>query len=428
MKFIIELSGGQLKADTFSELRQLVSSEHEFWSSFDFSLLENATTLNLWRQKLASCRSHIIGLLQFWESRLSFLDEQDGRAVNEFFPRFKSDIESSTVRPPHSSSPTALAFAQNYREANYQDAGALVLGLAYSQDPKLYNNINNTSLEGAILGFSRGYYLAISSVAAVGSGERSSADIDLKLQAADNLLRKSAENMEVISHRRAELLEELERSKEDTAVRWKRLHGRIVDSARNQNKEAKVEEDRRSERFEELLQAFNAHMRLSRPVDLWNDLQKEHRDNAAKAWSLFLGGSILFAVAAVSSVIFLGDAIADAFVPSSCQIGFEKSCDSISPKGPLVVSAIFLVSTVWLWFLRLQMKVHLSERHLFLDARERKAFAETYLSLLKGGEVTGEHEAVVLQSLFRPTQDGIINDDGAMDIGLSGMISKALSK
>jgi len=384
--------------------------------------------LHVWRQRLASCKHQVIELMRFWESRLSFLDEQDGRTVNEFFPRFKSDIESSTAKPPHSTSPIALAFARNYREANYQDAGALVLGLAYSRDPKLYNGIHPQALEGAFLGFSRGYYSAISSVAAVETGERSSADFDLKLQAAESLLSESAKNMDIISLRRVELLEELERSRKDTVVRWKSLHGKIVDSARSQNKEAKVEEDRRSKRFEELLQAFNAHMRLSRPVDLWNDLQKEHQDNAKKAWSFFLAGSILFAFAAVLSVIFLGDTIADAFVPSSCQIGFEKSCDNISPKGPLVVSAIFLVSTVWLWFLRLQMKVHLSERHLFLDARERKAFAETYLSLLKGGDVTNEHEAVVLQSLFRPTQDGIINDDGAVDIGLSGMISKALSK
>ncbi|WP_316247455.1 DUF6161 domain-containing protein [Roseobacter fucihabitans] len=86
------------------------------------------------------------------------------------------------------------------------------------------------------------------------------------------------------------------------------------------------------------------------------------------------------------------------------------------------------VSTVWLWFLRLQMKVHLSERHLFLDARERKAFAETYLALLKGGDVTKDHEAVILQSLFRPTQDGIIKDDGGIDVGIAGLLSRALNK
>jgi len=74
------------------------------------------------------------------------------------------------------------------------------------------------------------------------------------------------------------------------------------------------------------------------------------------------------------------------------------------------------------------MKIHLSERHLLLDARERKAFAETYLSLVKGGEVTTDHEAVVLQSLFRPTQDGIIKDDGGIDVGIAGLLSRALSK
>ncbi len=89
---------------------------------------------------------------------------------------------------------------------------------------------------------------------------------------------------------------------------------------------------------------------------------------------------------------------------------------------------ILVGATVWLWYLRLQMRVFLSERHLSLDASERMAFAETYLSLLKGGEVSREHETVVLSSLMRPTQDGIIKDEGGPDFSLSGMVAKALER
>lgn len=72
---------------------------------------------------------------------------------------------------------------------------------------------------------------------------------------------------------------------------------------------------------------------------------------------------------------------------------------------------------------------HIPKRaHLALDARERMAFAETYLSLLKGAEVTREHETVVLQSLMRPTQDGIIKDESGPDFALSSLLAKALER
>ena len=74
------------------------------------------------------------------------------------------------------------------------------------------------------------------------------------------------------------------------------------------------------------------------------------------------------------------------------------------------------------------MKIFLSERHLALDARERMAFAETYLSLLKGAEVSREQETVVLQSLMRPTQDGIIKDESGPDFALSGLLARALER
>jgi hypothetical protein len=86
-----------------------------------------------------------------------------------------------------------------------------------------------------------------------------------------------------------------------------------------------------------------------------------------------------------------------------------------------------LFATVSLWFLRLQMKIFLSERHLALDAEERTAFSEAYLALLKEGSATRENETIILQSIFRPTQDGIINDEAGPDFSVAGLLSKALS-
>jgi hypothetical protein len=82
-----------------------------------------------------------------------------------------------------------------------------------------------------------------------------------------------------------------------------------------------------------------------------------------------------------------------------------------------------------MWMARLQYRIHLSERHLALDASEKKAFAETYLAMKEGKDVGRDNEAIVLASLFRPTQDGIIRDDETgMDLSAVAMVAKQFSR
>ena len=88
--------------------------------------------------------------------------------------------------------------------------------------------------------------------------------------------------------------------------------------------------------------------------------------------------------------------------------------------------------TLALWFARIQMKEYLSERHLALDARERRAFAQAYIGLINEGDsVTDEardQRALVYAALFRPSSDGIIKEDSGIDPSLTAALSKLLSK
>ena len=82
-----------------------------------------------------------------------------------------------------------------------------------------------------------------------------------------------------------------------------------------------------------------------------------------------------------------------------------------------------------MWVARLQYRIPLSERHLALDASEKKAFAETYLGMKEGKDVSGDSEAIVLASIFRPTQDGIIRDDETgMDLSAVALMAKQFSR
>jgi hypothetical protein len=77
------------------------------------------------------------------------------------------------------------------------------------------------------------------------------------------------------------------------------------------------------------------------------------------------------------------------------------------------------------------MKEFLSERHLALDAQERHAFIRAYIALLEAGHITGQNRdeaQIVFQALFRPTQDGIVKDDGVIDPSVSAMLGHGMAR
>ncbi|MCR9236790.1 MAG: DUF6161 domain-containing protein [Alphaproteobacteria bacterium] len=179
---------------------------------------------------------------------------------------------------------------------------------------------------------------------------------------------------------------------------------------------------------EKLREKFFVQMRYRAPVKLWEDRQKLHQQNAKNAILHFYAGAVTFCIAFALIAIVGGAEIAEAFLPIGCVPEKPETCNGFSIKGMLLVATTTLVASVSLWLLRYKMKVHLSERHLALDAQERKAFAETFLALREDKSVSSEQEAVVLQSLFRPTQDGIIKDDNALDATPAGLISRLLAQ
>ena len=87
--------------------------------------------------------------------------------------------------------------------------------------------------------------------------------------------------------------------------------------------------------------------------------------------------------------------------------------------------------TCLLWYVRMQMKLFLSERHLALDARERTAFAQTYIGFLAEKDSSDEaagQRAAVYAALFRPSTDGIVKDEGGLDSSIAAALSKFLTK
>ena len=130
--------------------------------------------------------------------------------------------------------------------------------------------------------------------------------------------------------------------------------------------------------------------------------------------------------------LFTPDALITAFAPPGCDpIAKPELCSGFSFRGLLVTASALTFLTLCLWFVGLQMKEYLSERHLALDARERRAFAQAYVSLLgidDASEEAREQRALVYAALFRPGSDGIVKEDGGIDPALTAAISKILSR
>lgn len=199
-------------------------------------------------------------------------------------------------------------------------------------------------------------------------------------------------------------------------------------------KSQRAEEARVAE-FKQLQSLFQTQLRLRAPVKLWETRESKHSENSKSAMNKFIcAGGIAIVFGLIVPFLF-GDYIADSFSQLICTTPategtIAQGCErAFSAKGPVTITGLLLVMSLLMWMARLQYRIHLSERHLALDASEKKAFAETYLAMKEGEDVSRDNEAIVLASLFRPTQDGIIRDDeSGMDLSAVAMMAKQFSR
>ncbi|WP_167647447.1 DUF6161 domain-containing protein [Mameliella alba] len=192
----------------------------------------------------------------------------------------------------------------------------------------------------------------------------------------------------------------------------------------------KKQQDAREADFQRLKDLFETQLRLRAPVQLWAGRETLHRTAARWAMARFLLSTTVALLIGVLVPLCAGDYIAESFFTQGCDPADAASCErALSAKGPLTITGLLLVLSLVMWVTRLQYRVFLSERHLSLDASEKKAFAETYLAMKEGEDVGSGNEAIVLAALFRPTQDGIIKDDeSGVDLSAAAILAKQMGQ
>ena len=76
---------------------------------------------------------------------------------------------------------------------------------------------------------------------------------------------------------------------------------------------------------------------------------------------------------------------------------------------------IFTTSSAF-WIIRITVKIALSNLHLSEDAYERVVMIQTYLSFVKEGQIEKNDKNLILSSLFRTSNIGIIQDESSVTV------------
>jgi hypothetical protein len=180
--------------------------------------------------------------------------------------------------------------------------------------------------------------------------------------------------------------------------------------------------------------AFRENNALKAPVLLWQEKETKHQAESAATRIYFIRSLIATGVLVIVFALFLINRADTANVilgPVGCVSAKPETCSGFSVRGLSILTLMAAFFTCLLWYVRMQMKLFLSERHLALDARERTAFAQTYIGFLAEKDSSDEAEgqrAAVYAALFRPSTDGIVKDEGGLDPSIAAALSKFLTK
>jgi hypothetical protein len=173
------------------------------------------------------------------------------------------------------------------------------------------------------------------------------------------------------------------------------------------------------EKIDNWFSAFKEQRQLEAPVALWEERATTH-ENTLKSRA----GGVALAAFAIAHGIFKDAVIA----PQNGRLFSVNGMRASFHFELLLASAgTLLYLTMYLWTMRLLVRLYTTEHHLAIDARGRSALTETYLSLTKEGAATDADRAIMLAVIFRPVADGMVKEDGPPAISPAAMIATLAS-
>ncbi len=166
---------------------------------------------------------------------------------------------------------------------------------------------------------------------------------------------------------------------------------------------------------------YDTHMAIAAPVSYWEIKRSNHKNWALWSFIALTVCMVAFGWFLYCEVKDIG-AMVDATRTAALAAASKATTASTVPASmtPLLdilagwkIGAYILLVTLVFWFIRLLVRIFLSNIHLENDAAERVTMAKTYIALMRDGSLNGkEHIGTILAALFRPTGDGIVKDEG----------------
>ncbi len=177
---------------------------------------------------------------------------------------------------------------------------------------------------------------------------------------------------------------------------------------------------------------YTDYMHLRASVEYWETKAGEHETKSDTQRDTLLsfvkwGGAAATVVFAFMFLLMLemsgvnGLPIVDLKLGSGAQI----------PTTPFVLIAGFLgtVLTALIWAARILVRNYQTERHLKIDADERRIMTMTYLALInEEAALPDEDRLVILNALFRQAYDGSNHDDAPQEVAFPALMAKLLDR
>lgn len=180
--------------------------------------------------------------------------------------------------------------------------------------------------------------------------------------------------------------------------------------------------------------AQDEQRQLEKPAALWSQRAVTHAANADrwKNWSMGIGFVGLVLAIAVAVLTFLcSRPLFEAAIIEGASDSAKAAAGTLRPTFHyelIFTGAITLAwLTMYLWAMRVLVRLYTTEHHLAIDASARGAMMEAYLGLIEADAANAADRPIVLQALFRPVQDGMVRDDGPPGITPAALLSSIAS-
>ncbi len=332
---------------------------------------------------------------------------------------------------------TALGWVADYMPTQGITAAATAAGLSNSR----INWAEPTQADGVLL-----YERALRTIL-----ESSDTDQTTHLRRVVNELSSSLSNKQedanLIEKQLTRLFESAKKIEDDTRDRITKIdaeigsvefktNATINDIERNINSVSSVLENavseisRRSEQqIADWIAAFKEQRKLESPITLWEERAHNHESalSERKWWLVGIGSiGLLLSFGVAIGAFFLSRLVFEDAMLSDAQgkiVGVEGMRPSFHFELLFSSAATLLYITMYLWVIRLLVRLYSTEHHLAIDARGRSALTETYLSLTREGAASDADRAIMLGVIFRPVSDGMVKEDGPPSVSPAALIA-----